>query len=506
MPSCYTTPDIISLPLQLGGLGLANPAKLSPILFTSATLTAIPLVLHRSPNHLQPILSDIPAALNKPYLAELQYNFNTLASLPDDPAVDAVAAESTLANENQLTPYKRARQTGALNQPPPETNSQNPLKLSYPNGLSHYLQKTVTNATNSQQQQTPSPTPSQNNTAPNHPTPYPLQKKLTSYADNRLFRATILALENLDTHRQFTNEPHFSSRAHLISNAGVGASDWLLATPHHSTNIPDSIFRLTLSRRLHLPLAVPNPAPTCGASSQKTNLVCGAPLDRALLHSLTCPKGGGFYFTHERVNNTLTDIAKDVFGNNCVSNSRYEIEASLGNRPETQNNNWVVPDGLIRTYPRSYWDVTTVSANATPFQILAHISPGTAARRAENAKRKTYAYMFQSGLISATTYSTFAIEHGGRLGAEATALLKKFALHRQACLGQPSDCLLQSGKLFIKRWLQCISVSFQTAQSLRIQATLDRILTGYGSIYQVVPPASRYSPSLHAIQRLLAVH
>jgi hypothetical protein len=59
---------------------------------------------------------------------------------------------------------------------------------------------------------------------------------------------------------------------------------------------------------------------------------------------------------------------------------------------------------------------------------------------------------------------TFAIEHVGRMCPDAFSHLRKLALHKQACLGEPSDHLLLSGKLFLTRYLQCLSVSFQTAQ------------------------------------------
>ena len=126
--------------------------------------------------------------------------------------------------------------------------------------------------------------------------------------------------------------------------------------------------------------------------------------------------------------------------------------------------------------------------------------------RSEREKRTDYAQMFRDNLILYTHYYTFAIEHGGRLGPEAFALLHKFALHKQACLGHTTDRLLNSGKLYLKRWLQCLSVTFQNAQSLRIKAALDRIFTGYGNVYQVRPNLPRYSLPLHSVQRLFSVY
>jgi hypothetical protein len=49
-------------------------------------------------------------------------------------------------------------------------------------------------------------------------------------------------------------------------------------------------------------------------------------------------------------------------------------------------------------------------------------------------------------------------------------------------------------------------VSFQTAQSKRVQAALDCLHTGYGSAYNVQPFFPRYSLSLLDVQRLLSVY
>ncbi len=85
---------------------------------------------------------------------------------------------------------------------------------------------------------------------------------------------------------------------------------------------------------------------------------CGASLDKALLHPFSCVIGGGPRATHEAVNDALTSIARDVYGPSCASSYTPDIEASLGNRPTRGDRSWIVPDGLIRTYPRLYCDVT----------------------------------------------------------------------------------------------------------------------------------------------------
>jgi hypothetical protein len=60
----------------------------------------------------------------------------------------------------------------------------------------------------------------------------------------------------------------------------------------------------------------------CGATCQTSDNICGARLDSALLHPLTCSNGGGQVFSHERVNDVFTEIAQDTYGKNCATNKR----------------------------------------------------------------------------------------------------------------------------------------------------------------------------------------
>ncbi len=104
------------------------------------------------------------------------------------------------------------------------------------------------------------------------------------------------------------------------------------------------------------------------------------------------------------------------------------------------------------------------------------------------------------------------------MGLEAHALLRMFALHQQDRLGQPiaTDRILGSGQTWedvpqavdtMHRRHADISVAFQYAQSLRVQAAIDRLHTGFGSVYSVGPgpsPPSRtlVSPIFPASARL----
>jgi hypothetical protein len=276
--------------------------------------------------------------------------------------------------------------------------------------------------------------------------------------------------------------------------------------------MPDSIFRLALCRRLHMPvLTLLSPSSdvdsiACGATCQRSNNICGARLDSALLHPLICTNGGGHVFSHERVNDVLTEIAQDTYGKNCATNKRKEIQASLGIRYlDPDEGRKVVPDGLVRTFPRHYWDVTIVAAHAPSVSIHCP-TPGAPNRSVEKKKRRKYAPMFDNMLLLPAHYHTFAIEHGGRLGSEAHALLRMFALHQQDRLGQPTDRILGSGKTFLRRWIQCISVAFQYAQSLRVQAAIDRLHTGFGSVFHVHDRRPSYRASLLAAQRMITVY
>jgi hypothetical protein len=134
-------------------------------------------------------------------------------------------------------------------------------------------------------------------------------------------------------------------------------------SPYAVAYIDDIFLFDQASRRLHHPLI----ALVCGTSCQNSNRKCDALLDSVVLHPLVCRVGGGYILTHERVNcnGVLTAIAKDDYRAYCVSKKRREIEDCLGNRPNVPGYRfWVLQHGLVRTYPRQSWDVTSVAAIA----------------------------------------------------------------------------------------------------------------------------------------------
>jgi hypothetical protein len=244
---------------------------------------------------------------------------------------------------------------------------------------------------------------------------------------------------------------------------------------------------------------------SCGAASLNNSgsPVCGLPIDGPLLHSLSCGYGGGWYYSHNAVNRTLTNILGEVYGQRYCTDDHAEIWSSFGvdpDRPRTTptsdipatgqpqrrhrdpNGIWT-PDILVRSFPPIYCDTTIVCAHSS--DVLAHgQTPGHAVANAETKKSKSYHHMFARGILHDTTDSppstsianfyTTAFETGGRFGTGVLRLLRALALRRQTSLGQPNDRLTASGRYLYQSWIQRLSVTLHLSTARRICARAKR--------------------------------
>ena len=181
--------------------------------------------------------------------------------------------------------------------------------------------------------------------SPDIPNIRALQRALTPSPDFQKYTSYLPTVEPL------------SARAHFLSGTGTGAGAFLTALPDTSLPLFGPYFSTAFQVRLGINIA--NLAgiefgegSSCSAASHKDSgsSICGMPIDGPLLHSLTCGFGGGWYYSHNAVNRTLTNILGEVHGQKSCSDDHAEICSSFGSNPDRPRP--APPDGNSRSRQR----------------------------------------------------------------------------------------------------------------------------------------------------------
>lgn len=233
------------------------------------------------------------------------------------------------------------------------------------------------------------------------------QKYLTAYIHKEALRALRARLED--------NEAAF-----LKSASGKSVGAFLEVPMDDRWTMANTRFATACRRRLGMPYPGETAPPATAAYCKNTTAdgrTCGKPCDSAGMHQECCAPGGALIERHDRVvrclaslcgrwldpkpklEQVIPELAQPVHGQ--VSRARLDV---------------VVHDGVSR----SLVDVVIVSpyAGDASFRRACARRDGHAARRAETLKRRRYD---SSDLVP------FALETGGRLGADARAFCFKMA-------------------------------------------------------------------------------
>ena len=156
--------------------------------------------------------------------------------------------------------------------------------------------------------------------------------------------------------------------------------------------------------------------PTC-RNTTAAGRVCGQPCDARGKHQECCGPGGGLVTRHDGLVRCLGVLAaRNLDPKPKLEQVIPELSRPVAGQVEQARLDVVVHDGLDRLLV----DVVVVSALAgdQSFRRACGRRDGHAARRAEIAKRSRY---------QASDLVPFALETGGRLGADARAFLTRCA-------------------------------------------------------------------------------
>ena len=205
---------------------------------------------------------------------------------------------------------------------------------------------------------------------------------------------------------------------------GPGSAAFLEPPLEERYVMSDARFTLSVCRRLCHPFAQCPVAParqlTCTNTTQ-TGRVCGAVCDPDGAHLECCSPGGGVVARHDNLVSLLATLAKrGMDPRPRVEQVVPQLQARVCGQVSQARLDVIIHDATRRMLV----DVTVVSPYAGDASFINACSrrDGHAARRAAVAKRRKYE---DPDLLP------FAVETGGRLGADAKALLHAMAAHSQ---------------------------------------------------------------------------
>ena len=233
------------------------------------------------------------------------------------------------------------------------------------------------------------------------------QKFLVSHAHKQILR-TLRA--NMST----------DEAAFLRTSSGQGAGGFLEVPLDDRWVMTNSRFSTAALRRMGIPYAAhslsPAVMPICPNTTAQGR-VCGIQCDADGQHLECCAPGGGLMARHDGIVRCLGVLAARNF------DPKPKLEQVIPELAQTVHGqigqarlDVVIHDGIARMLV----DVVVVSpyAGSQSFRVACARRDGHAARRAAIAKRSRY---------DSADLVPFALETGGRLGADARALLMKLA-------------------------------------------------------------------------------
>lgn len=201
---------------------------------------------------------------------------------------------------------------------------------------------------------------------------------------------------------------------------GPGAGGFLEPPLDDRYVISDNRFTIAVCRRLGHPFpqhSTPPTGPLLCTNTTQAGRVCGAQCDPDGSHLECCGAGGGFLVRHDGLVNGICEFAKrGMDARPKVEQVVPQLLAKVCGQVGQARMDVVLHDGAKRMLV----DVTVVSpyAGDATFVNACSRRDGHAARRAAIAKRAKY---------DSVDLVPFAVETGGRLGADARALLHVFA-------------------------------------------------------------------------------
>ena len=204
------------------------------------------------------------------------------------------------------------------------------------------------------------------------------------------------------------------------SAIGPGAGAFLETPLDDRWAMMDSRFRTACMRPLGMPypgyLHPPAAAPLCTNTTQ-TGRVCGQQCDPNGKHQECCAPGGGLVVRHDNLVRCVGVIsAQNLDPKPKLEQVVPELSRPVAGQIQQARLDVIVHDGLSRLLI----DAVVVSSLAgdQAFRRACARRDGHAARRAEISKRTRYI---------ADDLVPFALESGGRMGADARAVLKRCA-------------------------------------------------------------------------------
>ena len=221
------------------------------------------------------------------------------------------------------------------------------------------------------------------------------------------------------------------TRARLLAAAEPHTAAWIQALPVTNLGLQldnDSV-RVAVALRLGAAVCEPHPCQ-----------LCQRPVDRLGHHGLSCPKSAGRHARHGNLN----DVLRRAFS---AAGLESVLEPTGLDRGERRR-----PDG-ITLFPFSrgknlVWDATCSDTFSATSVIQSALSPGSAARCAEERKRSRYATLCERYI-----FVPFAVETTGVLGPAAAGLVKELGRRLTSCTGdkRESAWLLQRVSVAVAR-------------------------------------------------------
>ena len=238
-------------------------------------------------------------------------------------------------------------------------------------------------------------------------------------------------------------------RADLRSASGPGAGAFLLPPEDASDIMEDTQFRVASRLRLHVPragaLGLSSPSLHCNHRASSDGTICGEALDSSNSHQLKCKIGGLVTERHDRLRDWLAALLRRVLGPGAgVTTEQYVLAWDrVGDDGKVEHARLDVT--YVVGGRRVYLDVAVVTARSAdvPTQRAQGARDGAAADREEDSKRRRY---------PGPDLRPFVVEALGRLGGDATALLRELA---------PAEPAARS--LFIRRAQRELSVHLQSS-------------------------------------------
>ena len=233
----------------------------------------------------------------------------------------------------------------------------------------------------------------------------------------------VVAIIHKTTHAAAKQRVELRSKATLLSAGGPGAGGFLLYPTEPLCALEDVDWSTSLRRRLQLPRPECSLAELARASATCCNqtaggATCAAPLDEDGYHACTCQSGGGVVRRHGDLEKTLGSLAGRW--RHCAPLYEQRVPAwdrLRARRPAEGPGPPVLERAVLdlqyAEVDGPWWVDVTVRHPAAGDDAAVRAAArrtGEASRRAEREKHSRY---------PGDRLTAFAVEIGGRLGAEA---------------------------------------------------------------------------------------